>query len=176
MASENPDLKATPTPPATGAPGGATKPAVPSPAPGAVLNPTTVGTSPRPSRPQPAPLSDEEKKAKAAKDAAGATEGARTVAEAVDKVAKAAVAELAKDRRTPDEIVFAGSPGGTFEITDALSRFGSGGTVKINGVQALTNGWGASRIEGLMPEGAADKGKVEILVSTETTLTCDYPA
>ena len=69
---------------------------------------------------------------RAAADKTASTDAARTVAEAVKRVADAAVAEIQKiDVGEPQDFVFSGGQSGTFEIRG--DGFSSSGTVRIGG-------------------------------------------
>lgn len=93
-----------------------------------------------------------------------ANEGAKSVAEAVKKVADAAVAAVAKTSTGPTyDFDVAVTPGGKFQIDGA--GFGIGGTVIIGGHQAETHGWSAQRIEGKAPGGIS--GEVEVVVNID---------
>jgi len=82
-------------------------------------------------------------------------EAAQSVAQAVQKVADAAVAEI---RKTPApgkayDFVVVGTPGGRFEARSA-NRFSSSGTILLGGHALQTNEWGASFIAGTLPPDA----------------------
>lgn len=77
---------------------------------------------------------------------------AQSVAEAVKKVADAAVAEVGKVKPAPQhDFTIGGTPGGGFTIVG--SGFGAGGSVLVNGVAVHTTSWNANRIEGTLPAG-----------------------
>ena len=96
--------------------------------------------------------------------------GAQAVADAVAKVATAAVAEVQKTKFAPEDnrIVITGTPGGRFELRG--DGFGSSGSLLIGGKQARTTAWGTMRIEGWLPEGITDGDELVIWISKETQL------
>lgn len=95
-----------------------------------------------------------------------AVEGATSVAEAVRRVADAAVAEVQKTQAGPAyDLQFSGSPGGTFTITGP--GLGSSGTVKVGGRQVETTAWSTQRIEGLLPADVPD-GEVTVQLDEKT--------
>jgi hypothetical protein len=92
--------------------------------------------------------------------------GASAVADAVKRVADAAVAEVAKTKvGLVPELVAAGTAGGKFAIRG--SGFGAGGVVKVNGVQVRTTGWSTTSIEGMLPAEAVS-GEVVVHVDDKT--------
>lgn len=105
---------------------------------------------------------------RAAAHKGAAVEGAASVAEAVRRVADAAVAEVQKSNLGPaPEFQFTGTIGGKFYIKG--DGFSSGGTVKVNGVQCKTHGWGAQNIDGWLPaELKAGTATVEVIVDEST--------
>jgi hypothetical protein len=93
-------------------------------------------------------------------------EGARSVADAVKRVADAAVMAAANVKAEPaPELIATGMPGG--KLTIVGSGFSSSGTVLINGVAVATTGWGATRIEGRLPADA-QSGEVVVWVDPQT--------
>ena len=105
---------------------------------------------------------------KASVSQAAAIEAAQSVADAVKRVADAAVAEVQKTAPVAQQdFSFTGSPGGKFTIRG--TGFSGGGTLTINGVQALTNEWGNEYIAGKMPEGVkAGQVAVEVIIDSTT--------
>lgn len=96
-----------------------------------------------------------------------AATGAQSVAEAVKRVADAAVAEV--QRTAPvraGDFLIAGSAGSRFEIRGA--GFSTGGTVTVNGRLVHTTGWGATRIEGVLPDGVKPGDEVVVIVDADT--------
>lgn len=94
--------------------------------------------------------SDAKAAEKAASDKAAADEAAKSVAEAVKRVADAAVAAVQKtEPKKAQDFVFSGARNGRFTIRG--KGFSVNGTVRINGIQADTNAWGDDRIEGHVP-------------------------
>lgn len=81
-----------------------------------------------------------------------AHEGAASVAEAVKRVADAAVKEIqnVKPEKAQD-FSFTGSLNGRFTIRG--KGFSTNGNVKFNGLQAQTNEWGDNFIAGKVPDG-----------------------
>ena len=92
--------------------------------------------------------------------------GAQTVAEAVKRVADAAVAAV---QQIPAEHVYdfkiVGTPGNKFRIDG--HGFSTGGSVLFGGVAAKTTGWGSTKIEGAIPPGAKT-GEVVVWVDEKT--------
>lgn len=112
--------------------------------------------------------------AKAEASRAGANEAAQSVADAVKRVADAAVAEVQKT--TPvaqQDFSFDSRPGvPTGRFTIRGKGFSSGGTVLIGGAQALTTEWGNEYIAGRMPEGVKTGPiSVEVVVDSATRQT-----
>ncbi len=107
---------------------------------------------------------------KAQVEKAGATSGAESVAEAVKRVADAAVAEVKKTgpKQPAQSFTFSGAAErGRFEIRG--KGFSTNGTVKINGAQVQTTEWGDSLIVGKVPEGVkAGAVTVEVAVDSDT--------
>lgn len=96
-----------------------------------------------------------------------AATGAQSVAEAVKRVADAAVAEV--QRTAPElagDFVIVGTAGSKFQIRGA--GFSTGGTVTVNGKMAHTTGWGATRIEGTLPDGAKRGDVVVVTIDKDT--------
>lgn len=99
--------------------------------------------------------------------AAAATEAATSVAEAVKRVADAAVAEVNKVKPVESgDFVFSGSPGGRFRIDG--SGFGTNGTLTVGGVQVHATGWGSTHIEGTLPADVKS-GEVVVHIDDKTT-------
>ncbi len=95
-----------------------------------------------------------------------AATGAKAVADAVSKVADAAVAEVQKQHPGPSGAVqVSGTAGGTFTITG--DGFGPGGTVTFNGVQVPTRAWSTTLIIGHLPA-HVQEGEVVITVDEDT--------
>jgi len=92
--------------------------------------------------------------------------GADAVADAVKRVADAAVDAVKKLPGDPiPEVVVEASAGGSFVIRG--KGFSTNGTVTFAGVQAKTNGWGDTRIEGTVPAGVTE-GEVVVQVDDKT--------
>lgn len=106
------------------------------------------------------------------KPAATASEGAASVAEAVKRVADAAVAEVNKVKTDEPvgDFTFTGTLGGRFTASAPTARFSTGGTVKLNGAQLHTFGWSALQIEGSLPADAKP-GEVVVEIDDETKFT-----
>lgn len=131
-------------------------------------------------KPQPTPPSPTSVEAREAsqRDAAKAAhdtsvEGARSVADAVRRVADAAVAELQKRP-------IAG-PEGNFVFSASASRFrirgnglGTNGTVKIGNQQLNVRAWGTTEIEGDMPANVPQSGEVVVHIDDKTTQRAHY--
>ena len=97
---------------------------------------------------------------------ADATVGAAAVAEAVKRVADAAVAEVNKVAPEKEyDFRIVGGPGGKFRIDGA--GFSTGGSVLFGGVAAKTTSWGSTKIEGAIPPGAKT-GEVIVWVDPQT--------
>jgi hypothetical protein len=92
--------------------------------------------------------------------------GAQAVADAVKRVADAAVAAVHQVPAEQDyDFKIAGAPGSTFRIDGA--GFSTGGSVLFGGIAAKTTGWGATKIEGIIPAGAKT-GEVVVWVDEHT--------
>lgn len=98
-----------------------------------------------------------------------AAEAATSVADAVKRVADAAVAEVQKSRATggDGDFIFSGTPGGRFRIDGPVGSFSTNGTVKLNGVQLHTRAWSSMRIEGDLPAGS-QPGEVTVAIDEKT--------
>lgn len=165
------DLTATPSPSATTAPSAPTSAPTSNPAPSTPSHPATSNPTPG-STPPPKQGVSGVQQATDSKSAAVA--GAQAVADAVRKVADAAVSAVhATELRAsgPSDFVFVGSPGGKFRINGR--NLGTGGVVRLNGVQLNTVGWGATNIEGTLP-GGAQPGQVTVEIDSQTTQTGQY--
>lgn len=105
-------------------------------------------------------------------DRSAAVTGAQAVADAVQRVADAAVAEVQK--APPPEkadLTMVGSAGGRFVIEG--DGFGTNGTVTVAGRQVSTFGWGSRRIEGNLPADVQD-GEVVVNIDDKTTVTGQF--
>jgi hypothetical protein len=104
-------------------------------------------------------------KSAATKD--GAVEGAASVADAVKRVADAAVAEVQKTKvaELPGDFHFTGTPGGRFRADG--QGFGSSGVIRVAGQQVQTTGWGSTHIEGTLPADVKS-GEVTVHVDENT--------
>lgn len=103
---------------------------------------------------------------RAATEKVGALNGAQSVADAVKRIADAAVAEISKTTvAAPPELTFSGTPGGRFRIDG--SGFGTNGTVKVGGVQLNSISWSTTRIEGTMPANVST-GDVVVQIDDKT--------
>ena len=100
---------------------------------------------------------------------ASAVEAARSVAEAVTRVADAAVAEVSKTKVEEDDsdFVFVGTPGGHFHISGPWGKFSTNGTVLLNGQQLHAYAWSSGRIDGNLPADAK-AGDVVVVVDDKT--------
>lgn len=109
----------------------------------------------------------EEAAAKAAATDSGVAEGAQSVANAVKRMADAAVEAATKVKSKPAQAFqFFGGKQDRFEIQG--DGFSTNGTVKVNGQQAKTTEWGNERIVGQMPEGVkAGQVVVEVAVDAD---------
>lgn len=108
---------------------------------------------------------------------AASTEAATSVADAVRRVADAAVAEVQRTAPASNQdldFTFSGSPNGGFVITGP-GNFSSSGSVQINGVHADTIAWSTSRIEGRMPAGVTS-GEVLVIIDADTVRRGYYKA
>jgi hypothetical protein len=93
--------------------------------------------------------------------------GAQLVADAVKRVADAAVAEIQKAPKAPGgDFVVSGSAGGKFTIRG--TGLGTNGVVKLNGVQLATQEWGSTFIQGTLPADAR-AGELVVHVDDKTT-------
>jgi len=100
---------------------------------------------------------------------ATAQEGAHSVAEAVKRVADAAVAEIAKVVPQDNDLdfSFSGKRGGLFVAEGPIGTFGTSGTIKLAGMQLHTTSWSTQRIEGRLPSEAVS-GEVLVYVDEKT--------
>jgi len=100
---------------------------------------------------------------------ASAVDGAKAVADAVTKVANAAVAEVQKVPTVsePADFRFSGRPGGKFSIRG--EGFGTNGTLKLAGRQVETTEWGPSTIEGRLPADLPREGDVVVHIDDKTS-------
>ena len=92
-----------------------------------------------------------------------AVSGATSVAEAVKRVADAAV-DAVKEAKPSlvQDFIFTGNERGAFSIQG--KGFSTNGTVKINGHQATTTAWGNEFIAGKVPDGVTSgDATVEVL-------------
>lgn len=100
-----------------------------------------------------------------------AVTGAQSVADAVRRVADAAVAEVSRVQNQPagptSAFTFTGTPGGGFTIRG--QGFGASGTVKVGGVQVRTTGWSTTEIHGTLPANVGS-GEVVVQVDEKTAL------
>ena len=106
-------------------------------------------------------------KTEAAKKAS--TEGAASVAEAVKRVADAAVAEVQKAQVVSEhqDFSFTGTVGGRFTIRG--KGFSTNGAVSFGGVGAATTGWGDDFITGRVPDGIKPGLiTIEVIVDPQT--------
>lgn len=115
-----------------------------------------------------------EEKLTAEKEAA--VSGAQAVADAVGKVAQAAVdqARGVRTREAPRDLTITGTPGGTFHLrstaTHASGGFSTGGSVLIGGKAQQTYEWGALYIRGrLDPD--VQSGEVVVQIDAQTRRT-----
>lgn len=109
---------------------------------------------------------------KAAAEKAGAVGAATSVADAVKRVADAAVAEVKKTDAPSHgpSFTFVGNEQGRFTIQG--KGFGANGTVRINGQQARTVEWGDWRIIGRVPDNVkGGQVTVEVVVDEQTKQT-----
>lgn len=115
----------------------------------------------------PTPAEERAAADKASAEKRAATTGAQAVADAVKRVADAAVAEASKSSvKAPGDFIFTGTLGGRFDIHG--SGFGANGTVKVGGVQVHTVGWSANHIEGRLPSGVSS-GEVVVQIDENTS-------
>jgi len=113
---------------------------------------------------------DEQARVRAEQQKAGAVEGATSVAEAVRRVADAAVAAVQKAPVTGASSDFhvTGTPGGSIQLdASSTGAFGASGTVKLNGAQIHTREWSSQRIVGDLPAGSTS-GMVEVALDADT--------
>ncbi|MFI5222656.1 MAG: hypothetical protein ACHQX3_00175 [Nitrospirales bacterium] len=116
---------------------------------------------------------DKAASATATKERAAAATGAAAVAEAVKKVAEAAVAEVQKtpSAAVEGDLKATGTPGGSLEIVaNPGVKFGSSGTATVAGHQVATTEWSVDRIVGKMPSGVIE-GEVVVHVDDKTKYT-----
>jgi hypothetical protein len=99
---------------------------------------------------------------KARLEKGAAVTGAQGVADAVKKVADAAVTAARQVSVPLPELRIAGVAGGKFQIRG--SGFGASGTVTFGGVQVKTIGWSSTEISGLLP---ADVKSGEVVVHVD---------
>ena len=101
---------------------------------------------------------------------AAAVTGAQAVADAVNKVAAAAV-EGARSARTADvvgDFVVTGHPGGTFHLRAKSGPiFSSSGTVLVGGKAQTIFEWGADYIRGRLDDGV-QSGEVVVQIDAQT--------
>jgi hypothetical protein len=99
----------------------------------------------------------------------GSVEGATSIAEAVKRVADAAVAEIQKKGGDtgPSDFHVTGSPGGRIVLEGPVGTFGPSGTVKIGNTQINTREWSSQRIVGDLPAGMTS-GVVEVWIDAKT--------
>jgi hypothetical protein len=104
---------------------------------------------------------------KAAEENKAAVAGAEAVAKAVAKfAADAAAAAKGIPISIPDVFVEGGVPRFVLRPKAGV-LFGTGGVVTVDGKPAHTTGWGATRIEGNIPEGVKE-GEVVVHVDEAT--------
>lgn len=125
---------------------------------------TAAGAPPLPTPPAPTMVTAEEK-ANAKKSAE--VSGAQSVADAVKRVADAAVAAAQKSEpeTTSYDFRFTGTPGGTFAIDG--NNLGSSGTVLMGKTQLFTTEWSTTHIEGTLPAGMPS-GEVVVHIDDKT--------
>lgn len=91
---------------------------------------------------------------------------AQSVADAVKKVADAAVAEISKTKTAPQgDFQVTGVVGGKFHIYG--NGFRASGSVLLNGVSIPTVGWSNEHIEGRLPADAKS-GPITVWIDKET--------
>lgn len=117
----------------------------------------------------------DEQRERAKLEKAGAQQGAESVADAVKRVADAAVAAVGKGvlGGPAKELFFHGTPGGAFEIRG--EGFGPSGVVKVNGVQCHTKMWSTRWIKGDLPA-EVGYGNVEVHVDDKTVRRGEFRA
>lgn len=107
---------------------------------------------------------------KASTERAAAATGAQAVADAVTKVAQAAV-DAARSATGSDvglDFVTRGQPGGTFHLyTKSGPIFSDSGTVFVNGKPQKTLEWGATYIRGVLDAGVKS-GEVTVPIDAQT--------
>ena len=101
------------------------------------------------------------------RDQTSAASGAQAVADAVKRVADAAVAETQRSRTAAlaGDFSVSGSPGGRFTIRG--NGFTGGGTVSLNGAQLVTDEWGDELVRGKLPADAKS-GEVVVKIDEST--------
>ena len=102
----------------------------------------------------------------------GAQEGATSVAEAVKRVADAAVAEIQKvNSGEKPELSAVGSAGGKVTVERLITEasFGTSGTLKIGGHQIHTRDWSTQRIVGDLPANVASGAEVIVQVDDKVS-------
>lgn len=107
---------------------------------------------------------------KARVERTSAVGGAQAVAEAVKRVADAAVAAASRVEAAPQfDFAITGVRGGVFRIRGD-NNLGASGSVLLNGKSVETTGWGASNIEGKLPSDA-QSGEVIVQLDAQTRRT-----
>jgi hypothetical protein len=96
--------------------------------------------------------------------------GAQSVADAVKRVADAAVAEVHKTTPVAEVEFIAHSTGKGFELVGfgGAKSFSSNGTVKLNGAQLYVREWGTTRIIGDLPADARS-GEIVVHIDDKTS-------
>lgn len=100
---------------------------------------------------------------------AAAVTGAQAVADAVSKVAAAAV-DAARSQSTGDDLDFvtSGAPGGTFHLRAKTGPiFSDSGSVFVNGKPQKTLEWGATYIRGVL-DADVKSGEVTVPIDAQT--------
>lgn len=117
----------------------------------------------------------ETKNAEVKAEHTGSVSGAESVADAVKRVADAAVAEVQKTSAALLETDFrvSGTANGNFEIVSHGKNLGSSGTVQFNGVDAKTTEWSTTRIKGTVPAGMHD-ADVVVHVDDQTNYSARF--
>jgi hypothetical protein len=101
-------------------------------------------------------------------ETAAGVSGAQAVADAVKRVADAAVAEAAKVTPTQvGDFHITGHPGGKFEVQG--KGFSSSGSVFVNGRRQQTTEWGDTYIRGTLDAGVTS-GEATIPIDEKKTL------
>jgi len=103
----------------------------------------------------------------------GAANGARAVADAVNRVADAAVSEIRKGRSGPVYDFITTGHGTSFRLRG--DGFTAGGSVLIGGRPATILAWGDENIEGTVPDGVSE-GEVEVIIDDKTKKRGFYKA